>query len=671
MATTSKDMAARERLLTSHALVVKEEGSLGLRSTEELKDIVCHHFNFRKHEFYAYRSYPHPFIIIFAERHAQDVVFAAGKIIDGPVELRFKGWELDEFGDRAIIPYHIRLCIEGIPQHAWTQEIADRVLCDEAVIHHVEENSRRKIDLRAYQCWAFSKDPSKIPQVVFLTLTEHEANLSRDAQIYFARPRGVKHAHVFKVIIHVDVVEDLLFYHHQRAELIADGKVPWRELEWQYGVPDGDLQEDKSFTPARRCAPISEPRRYPSGDEDRDRDHKRLKPRGFMNKVSSWMEGCSRNRSKPCEDRTRDGWYRGESSRTRMMGPYDLEEGQFQNSENSLLVSDTIEITPQAELDMGYADRDTVGLSSDVILITPGPIPHHIISRSAQVLNSDEIKNQGQKTISEGQTHESKKPVGSSAPSYGQDSADPNNTQSDTAPAEPSTALKCTQVQTNIMPLNETDPVDTINIPHSGPTGDQASTELQEHNNTVLPSMVANVSPTASSLSPLHIGSAIKEQGRDLHELLQMFRQANSEPLSSFILQIPKHKKAADEPQLKQPPNNLKQKKQRKSPRLQEQRPKGKSVLKKAQELIARKCGIVEEDEDFDSMALQQYVEMYKQSLTKESMEAIEKLTEVTSDKQKKDRKEKRVKKEGKQKAKRSFMASAAMAAVGEAELSL
>jgi hypothetical protein len=81
--------------------------------------------------------------------------------------------------------------------------------------------------MRVFQCWAFSKDPSKILQVVFLTLTEHEASHSADAKIHFIRPRGVKHAHVFKVIIHVDVVEDLIFYHHPRAELIADGKVPW------------------------------------------------------------------------------------------------------------------------------------------------------------------------------------------------------------------------------------------------------------------------------------------------------------------------------------------------------------------------------------------------------------------------------------------------------------
>jgi hypothetical protein len=102
-------------------------------------------------------------LVIFSERRARDLVFAATRLIDGPVELRFKAWELDEFGERAIIPYHVKLTLEGIPQHAWSQQLADKILGDGAIIHHVEESTRKKVDQRAFQCWDFSKDPSHIP----------------------------------------------------------------------------------------------------------------------------------------------------------------------------------------------------------------------------------------------------------------------------------------------------------------------------------------------------------------------------------------------------------------------------------------------------------------------------------------------------------------------------
>jgi hypothetical protein len=69
-----------------------------------------------------------------------------------------------------------------------------------------------------------------LPHTVFLTLAKHERVNNRSAQVHFTRPREAKHINIFKVIIHIDVVEDLLFYHYPREDLIADDKVPWREF---------------------------------------------------------------------------------------------------------------------------------------------------------------------------------------------------------------------------------------------------------------------------------------------------------------------------------------------------------------------------------------------------------------------------------------------------------
>jgi hypothetical protein len=139
---------------------------------------------------YVYRSSCSLFIIIFSDKHARDEVYAAGRIFEEAIELRFFAWELDEFAEKSIIPYHVKLSIEGIPHHAWSQEIADKILCDEAIIHHVEEDTRKKIDLRTFQCWAFSKEPSRIPQTVFLTLVNKEIDCFKDSQVHFVRPRG-------------------------------------------------------------------------------------------------------------------------------------------------------------------------------------------------------------------------------------------------------------------------------------------------------------------------------------------------------------------------------------------------------------------------------------------------------------------------------------------------
>jgi hypothetical protein len=147
-------------------------------------------------------------------------------VVDGPIELGFHEWEVDRFCERDILSYHIKLCIEGIPHFAWSQEVAQEVLCDEASILHVEEDTQRKLDQSTYNCWVVTKDPSRIPQVAFLSLSKYDPSSASNVQVSQIRPRSVIHTHVFRVLIHIEVVEDLMFFHYSRAKLIQDGKVP-------------------------------------------------------------------------------------------------------------------------------------------------------------------------------------------------------------------------------------------------------------------------------------------------------------------------------------------------------------------------------------------------------------------------------------------------------------
>jgi hypothetical protein len=102
---TSEDMEQCQQWLTNDAVIITEEGPMGVCSREEVKDLIQHHLGISKHEFSVYRSNPEPFIAFFHDTYARDVVFAATRIIDGPVELGFHAWELDRFGEGEIIPY--------------------------------------------------------------------------------------------------------------------------------------------------------------------------------------------------------------------------------------------------------------------------------------------------------------------------------------------------------------------------------------------------------------------------------------------------------------------------------------------------------------------------------------------------------------------------------------
>jgi hypothetical protein len=94
------------------------------------------------------------------------------------------------------------------------------------------------------------------------------------------------------VLIHIDVVEDLIFYYHPREELIQNGKVPWTDFAWRPGHADGELEEDDMHPPRRNGGSDLLPQRHHRDDDDEGNgDCGRPRPRGFMNRVSSWMDG--------------------------------------------------------------------------------------------------------------------------------------------------------------------------------------------------------------------------------------------------------------------------------------------------------------------------------------------------------------------------------------------
>jgi hypothetical protein len=118
-----------------------------------------------------------------------------------------------------------------------------------------------------------------------------------------------------------------------------------------------------------------------------------------------------------------------------------------------------------------------------------------------------------------------------------------------------------------------------------------------------------------------------------------MFKQATTTPLSNFLMQTPHHKKPCQEEQGRS--SGKKELEQRKSPRLKVKNSEVKTTIRLAQDLIAKKCGVISSKESLDSMTLQQYLNMYNKPLSDGAMEAITKFTEVVEAKKMKKKQKK------------------------------
>jgi hypothetical protein len=178
----------------------------------------------------------------------------------------------------------------------------------------------------------------------------------------------------------------------------------------------------------------------------------------------------------------------------------------------------------------------------------------------------------------------------------------------------------------------------TTHLDQSGVQGNLEELPLSAEQKTQ-----TNNAPETSS--PVHMDSGTKAHGEQLFQVLQMFKQATSSPLSGSILRTPTHKTIVNDTKRIVSADSCD--KQRKSPRISAKSSNGKSALRLAQYLIAKKCGIIQNEDSLEDQTLQQYLDMYKKPLPDSSVQAILKLSEVASESKKKKKSKKEGKKEG------------------------
>jgi len=134
--------------------------------------------------------------------------------------------------DHVDMKLHGRLCLDGLRLHAWTKEIGIKLVAD-TCDHYVEPSLLRKEDTRTLNLWAWTKNPSNISKVTWLTITDrgvvvHDGvaapslHLRRVLAIATSRSR---------VIIHLDPSEHFL----GRKERSLTQK-----LIWWAGIIDGE-----------------------------------------------------------------------------------------------------------------------------------------------------------------------------------------------------------------------------------------------------------------------------------------------------------------------------------------------------------------------------------------------------------------------------------------------
>jgi hypothetical protein len=164
-------------------------------------------------------------------------------------------------------------------------------------------------------------------------------------------------------------------------------------------------------------------------------------------------------------------------------------------------------------------------------------------------------------------------------------------------------------------------------------------TQADEGDAPNLPLNATSIPPPPSS--PQEIDQAIYDQGRELHELLHLFKQATTEPLAALSSKL-----RSTRPSLRHIPLQCLLLRQLPTGAVQDLKEKlvRESLSSRwRRTLWQKKCGTQNDEQDLHSATLQQYMDMYKHPLTEGSIEAITTLIDVAVEKKKKKDKKKNI----------------------------
>ncbi|CAN6303338.1 unnamed protein product [Urochloa humidicola] len=245
----------------------------GARAIEEL---LTEQLDLRRGDITITVHQPEPYLIRFESSEHCTQAKEKGRFTGHSIDICLRQWRSLTHALGMRIFYRVRLCLDGIPTHAWTPEIVERVIGNRCVLQCINTDLVQPRDTRHIDLWAWTADPSDIPRRVWLIFTHRPSERSSAVFISAVPPESWHQGARFQVFIHMPVVEDYSAVANNLQNAIANPSsiVPIRRTyTWRYGLVDGAPPGARSTFPARLPRPPreQEDRRHDAPNRDVDR----------------------------------------------------------------------------------------------------------------------------------------------------------------------------------------------------------------------------------------------------------------------------------------------------------------------------------------------------------------------------------------------------------------
>ncbi|KAM0846369.1 hypothetical protein ACQ4PT_055704 [Festuca glaucescens] len=271
---------------------------------------------------------PVQFLLKFVRKEHCSEVLKQGRIKADGALLQLRPWRPLEHAFGASMSYRVRLCLEGVPAYGLTPYVAERIIARRCSFERLEDSSALLTNARSLDCWAWTANPSAIPKVVWLTFTSRgSGGPAAEVFVHEVRPTGSKRGAMFRVLVHLDKMEDYsmapLDFFGSSSDTNAFKPSPVSFM-WHYltvdGMPPVPLQNEDDEETLHAAALALRDRRN-RGDDDH--------PRLYHSCRDDKDDDQDRDDARP-HDRRRAGERRdaeGVIHRERMRSPHRRDDG--------------------------------------------------------------------------------------------------------------------------------------------------------------------------------------------------------------------------------------------------------------------------------------------------------------------------------------------------------
>ncbi|CAM0146219.1 unnamed protein product, partial [Urochloa decumbens] len=149
----------RESLIGKTA-VCRLNGNSHDSGTHHVVDALHEQLHIDRHELKIVKHYPEQYLVFFSDTRAYHRALQHYRGV--PHRGRtfyFEPWTERRGAEASKLEFQARLRIEGLPVHAWSEEVAAKIIGQHCAIHYIEGYSRRQERTRTYDLWAWSSNP--------------------------------------------------------------------------------------------------------------------------------------------------------------------------------------------------------------------------------------------------------------------------------------------------------------------------------------------------------------------------------------------------------------------------------------------------------------------------------------------------------------------------------